>query len=82
MSLLGLDKVGYTSLRKNALIPLLVVPPLRIMQTFISEKLNHSGAPQPTPNSIRGALFIRLLVCSCSCDFDAGNFQLSSLLSS
>ena len=44
------------------------------LQAFISEEVNHSGAPWPTPNSIWGVLFIGLLVCSSSCDSDAGNF--------
>ena len=49
-------------------------------QTFISEELKHLGAPQPTPNSIWGELYIGLLACSCSCDFDAGKFPIELLV--
>ena len=47
-----------------------------IVQTLISEELNHPGAFCPTPNATLWALFIGLHVCSSSCDFDIGQFPI------
>ena len=49
-------------------------------QTFISGELNHSGAPQWASNAIWSELFIKLLFCSCSCDFDDWQFPTELLV--